>query len=118
MSEMKLYDLELIHKMCRGDEEKVTKMVHVFIEQISQSLGEITSAYAEKDFTKIGRLVHKVKPTLTYFGVATLEKEAHNLENLLHNNAEPSELEIKILSFNTLTKEVVDIMKNDFNVIN
>lgn len=117
MSTMKLYDLELIHKMCRGDEEKIIKMVHVFIEQISESIDEITTAYSEKDFTRIERLVHKIKPTLTYFGVATLEKEAHSLENLLHNKAEPSELEIKILSFNALTKEVVISMKKDFDVI-
>lgn len=118
MSEMKLYDLEMIHKMCRGDEEKIAKMVHVFIDQISQSVEEIETAYSEKDFLKIERLVHKIKPTLTYFGVATLEKEAHNLENMLHNNSEAAELEFKILSFNTLIKEVVDSMKNDFNVIN
>ncbi len=118
MSTMKLYDLEMIHKMCRGDEEKIAKMVDVFIDQISQSIEEIASAYSEKDFLKIERLVHKIKPTLTYFGVVTLEKEAHNLENMLHNNSESAELEFKILSFNTLIKEVVDSMKNDFNVIN
>jgi HPt (histidine-containing phosphotransfer) domain-containing protein len=113
-----LYDLQLIHKMCRGDEEKVAKMIEVFISQISQSIQEISTAFAEKDFLRIERLVHKIKPTLTYFGTTSLEKEAVNLEDLLIKKTELSELELKILSFNMLTKEVVDKMKNDFNIIN
>lgn len=113
-----LYDLQLIHKMCRGDEEKIAKMIEVFISQISQSIQEIMTAYAEKDFLRIERLVHKIKPTLTYFGTTSLEKEAVYLEDLLIKKTELSELELKILSFNMLTKEVVDKMKNDFNIIN
>ncbi|MBX9807941.1 MAG: Hpt domain-containing protein [Flavobacteriaceae bacterium] len=113
-----LYDLQLIHKMCRGDEEKIAKMIEVFISQISQSIQEIMTAYSEKDFLRIGRLVHKIKPTLTYFGTTSLEKEAVYLEDLLLKKSELSELGLKILSFNALTKEVVDKMKNDFNIIN
>ena len=113
-----LYDLQLIHKMCRGDEEKIAKMIEVFISQISQSIQEIMTAYAEKDFLRIERLVHKIKPTLTYFGTTSLEKEAVYLEDLLIKKTELSELELKILSFNMLTKQVVDKMKNDFNIIN
>ena len=113
-----LYDLQLIYKMCRGDEEKVAKMIEVFISQISQSIQEIMTAYSEKDFLRIERLVHKIKPTLTYFGTTSLEKEAHSLEDLLLKKSELSELELKILSFNALTTEVVDKMKNDFNIIN
>lgn len=118
MQSIKLYDLQLIDKMCRGDEEKIAKMVSVFIDQISQSTQEISTAYAEKDFVRIERLVHKIKPTLTYFGTSSLEKEANQLEDLLLNKSEQSELESKILSFNALTKEVVDKIKNDFNIIN
>jgi HPt (histidine-containing phosphotransfer) domain-containing protein len=113
-----LYDLQLIDKMCRGDEEKIAKMIAVFIDQISQSMQEISTAYTENDFIRIERLVHKIKPTLTYFGTTSLEKEALHLEDLLLNKSELSEIELKILSFNTLIKEVVDKMKNDFNIIN
>jgi HPt (histidine-containing phosphotransfer) domain-containing protein len=118
MPPIKLYDLQLIDKMCRGDQEKIAKMVAVFIDQISQSIQEINTAYAENDFTRIERLVHKIKPTLTYFGTASLEKEALCLEDLILNKFELSELELKIKNFNSLTKEVVDEMKNDFNIIN
>ena len=118
MPSIKLYDLQLIDKMCRGDAEKIAKMAEVFIDQTSQSMQEISTAYAEKDFVKIERLVHKIKPTLTYFGTSSLEKEAIQLEDMLLSKSDPSELESKILNFNSLTKEVVEKMKNDFNITN
>jgi HPt (histidine-containing phosphotransfer) domain-containing protein len=118
LSPIKFYDLQLIHKMCRGDEEKIAKMMEVFINQTSQSIQEIMTAYSEKDFLRIEKLVHKIKPTLTYFGTTTLEKEFLYLDDLLIKKSELSELELKILSINTLIKKVVDEMKNDFNIIN
>lgn len=118
LQSIKLYDLQLIHKMCRGDEVKISKMMAVFIDQISQSMQEISTAFSEKDYLKIEKLAHKIKPTLTYFGTSTLINELLSLEEMAIKKAELSELELKILSFKNLTKEVVDKMKNDFNIIN
>jgi HPt (histidine-containing phosphotransfer) domain-containing protein len=61
--------------MCRGNDEQILKMVRVFIDQISQSIEEIESAYFENDFLKIKSLAHKIKPLFTYFGTSKLEKE-------------------------------------------
>jgi HPt (histidine-containing phosphotransfer) domain-containing protein len=102
--------------MCRGDEEKIVKMVKVFIDQTSQAILEILNAFSEKDFLRIEKLAHKIKPTLTYFGTAKLEKELINLEDLLIQKSELAEIDLKIQSFNILTKTVVAKMKNDFNI--
>lgn len=115
---VKLYDLQLISQLCRGNEEQIAKMVGVFIVEISQSIEKIKTAYSEKDFSEIKKLVHKVKPTLTYYGTATLEKELLYIEDLLIKEFELSALELKIISVSNLTKEVVAKMKNDFNIIN
>ncbi|MBI9039872.1 Hpt domain-containing protein [Lutibacter sp.] len=115
---VKLYDLHLIDKMCRGNQEQVKKMVEVFTNEISQSIEEINSAYSENDFLEIKKLVHKIKPTLKYFGTETLEKEILQIEALFTNEIVTSELRLKLISASNLTKEVVDKMKNDFNITN
>lgn len=115
---IKLYDLHLIHKMCRGNEEQVKKMVEVFTSEISKSIEEINTAYSENNFLEIKKLVHKIKPTLTYFGTDLLEKEVLIIEALFTNKIVASELELKLKSINKLTKEIVDKMKNDFNITN
>ncbi len=116
LSSLKLYNPQLIHKMCRGDEEKIAKMMEVFIDQTSEAMQEIRDSYSEKDFLRIAKLVHKIKPTLTYFGTAALEKEFYYLEDLILNKSEQSEIELKIENVNILFIKVVDEMKNDFNI--
>lgn len=110
----KLYDLALIDKMCRGNQEQVAKMVKVFVNEILQSVEEINSAYSEKDFPTIKKLTHKVKPTLTYFGVKKLQKELLQIEALLLKDFEIAELESSIQKLTNLTTEVVDKLNTDF----
>ncbi len=110
----KPYDLALIDKMCRGNQEQVAKMVKVFVNEILQSVEEINSAYSEKDFPTIKKLTHKVKPTLTYFGVKKLQKELLQIEALLLKDFEIAELESSIQKLTNLTTEVVDKLNTDF----
>mgnify|MGYP000700835305 CR=1 FL=1 len=115
-SHVKLYDLQLVVQMCRGNDEQILKMVRVFIDQISQSIEEIESAYFENDFLKIKSLAHKIKPLFTYFGTSKLEKEFILTEVLLSKGIISLELELKIIKLNLLVMEVISEMKNDFNI--
>lgn len=115
---MKLYDLQLVDKMCRGNKEQIFKMVEVFVDQISQSILEIETAYSENDFLKINNLAHKIKPTLAYFGTSKLANEFLLTEDLLSKEIASSELDLKITNLNKIAKEVIVEMKNDFNITN
>ena len=115
-SHVKLYDLQLVVQMCRENDEQVLKMVEVFIDQISQSIKEIETAYFEKDFLKIKSLAHKIKPLFTYFGTSKLEKEFLLTEVLLLKEIISLELELKIVKLNLIVLEVISEMKNDFNI--
>ena len=115
-SHVKLYDLQLVVQMCRGNDEQILKMVRVFIDQISQSIKEIECAYFENDFLKIKSLAHKIKPLFTYFGTSKLEKEFLLTEVLLSKEIISLELELKIINLNLIVMEVISEMKNDFNI--
>jgi len=115
-SHVKLYDLQLVVQMCRGNDEQILKMVRVFIDQISQSIKEIECAYFENDFLKIKSLAHKIKPLFTYFGTSKLEKEFLLTEVLLLKEIISLELELKIVKLNLIVLEVISEMKNDFNI--
>lgn len=115
-SESKLYELDIINKMCRNDKEQVLKMVEVFIDQMSLSIKEIKTAYSENDFIKIKSLTHKTKPLLTYFGTFKLAQEFIAAEVLFSKEISSLEIELKISNLDFLTKEVIDKMKKDFNL--
>lgn len=113
---IKLYDLQLVHQMCRNNEESVLKMVEVFVGEVSKTMEEVNAAFLKNNFLEIKKLVHKIKPTLTYFGTSNLEKELHLIEKLLAKDFDSKELELKIINLTNLTKDVVDKMKTDFNI--
>ena len=100
--------------MCRGNQEQVAKMVKVFVSEISQSVEEINSAFSEKDFSSIKKLTHKVKPTLTYFGVEKLQKELLEIEALLIKDFEIIELESRVNKITNITTKVVQELNTDF----
>lgn len=115
-SEPNLYNLDIINKMCRNDEEQVLKMVEVFIDQIKLSIEEIETAYSEGDFIKIKSLAHKMKPLLTYFGTSKLEQEFILADALFSKEIASLEIELKISNLDFLAKEVICEMKKDFNL--
>ncbi|WP_386808888.1 Hpt domain-containing protein [Lutibacter holmesii] len=110
----KLYNLSLIDTMCRGNQEQVAKMVKVFTSEISQSVADINTAFSEKDFLTIKKLTHKVKPTLTYFGVEKLQKELLLIDALLLTDFDITTLETHLNNFTKLTTKVIDQLNNDF----
>ncbi|SDS47412.1 hypothetical protein SAMN05216503_3176 [Polaribacter sp. KT25b] len=117
LSKIKLYDLQLVDQMCRGNQEQVLNMVEVFIGQISQSIKDIKIAYSENDFLKIKSLAHKIKPLLTYFGTSKLEKEFLLAEDLISKETTSLELDSKIENLDLMINEVISELKIDFNLI-
>ena len=113
-----LYNLNMVDKMCRGKQEFILKMVNVFISQISQSVEEITVACQKKDFGKIKNEIHKVKPTLTYYGTAEIEKELLLLEKLVAGTFTGKEIEKNINTLNTIITQTIAKMKIDFSISN
>ncbi len=117
-SDEKSYNLEMIEMMCRGNEPQILSMVSVFIDQISVSMDDIKDAYIENDFPKIKNLAHKIKPTLTYFGTAKLEKEFINTELLISKEITSTELDLNIKNLQLLANQVVTELKEDFKLTN
>ena len=113
---IKLYDLQLIDQMCRGNEAQILKLVEVFVEEISKTLKEIELAFSNKDLKEIKKLTHKIKPTLTYFGTEKLEKEIVLIEEQLLTEIPSQELELKITTLNSDALAVLSQLKKDFNI--
>ena len=105
----------MIDKMCRGDQEQIEKMIKIFILQISQSVEAIKLAFYNKDLGTMKGLIHKTKPTLSYFGTVKLEKELLLIEGLVQEEFPTIELDLKIMSLDYQVIQVVDAMKNEFD---
>lgn len=112
----KLYDLTIVSQMCRGNQDMIVQMVNVFIGEITKAVEEVKLAFNTKDISEIKKLVHKTKPTLTYYGTVKIEKELLDIENILEKEYTEEILGEKISNLETITIIIVNYLKNGFNI--
>lgn len=109
-----LYDLCMIERLCRGNQEQVKKMISVFIKQIPQALEEIKKAYSKKDFITIKNTAHRIKPILSYYAIIKIEKDIRLVEALAKDEMATLEMELRIKKIDEVLTQVVAEMKKTF----
>jgi len=109
----KLYDLCMIEQLCRGNQEKIKKMVEVFIVQAPKSVEEIKIAFLQGDFAVIKTVAHRIKPTLSYYAIIKIEKDIQQIERLAKEGSNSDELKLKIMKVDDVITRVVEKMKQD-----
>jgi len=110
----KLYDICMIDRLCRGNQEQVKKMVAVFIKEIPNAIEEIKQAYNSSDFVTVKKTTHRIKPTLSYYAIIKIEKDIRRIEALAKQGEAVSELELKISRVEKVIDAVVERLKTDF----
>jgi HPt (histidine-containing phosphotransfer) domain-containing protein len=110
----KLYDICMIDRLCRGNQEQVKKMVTVFIKEIPNAIEEIKLAYNNRDFTTVKNTTHRIKPTLSYYAIIKIEKDIRRIEALAKQGQAVPELELKIMAVENVLAAVVEKLKTDF----
>jgi HPt (histidine-containing phosphotransfer) domain-containing protein len=114
LKDEKLFDLSMIVQMCRGKEEQIKKMLTVFINQTPETIAIIKRSFHEKDFDLLKNTVHRIKPTLTYYGIHQLIDEMNEVEQMAERSLNTHELELKINHLELVLTLVVEKMKKDF----
>jgi len=109
----KLYDLCMIEKLCRGNQEQVKQMLHVFIDQVPKAVEEIRLAYRENDFDKVKKAAHRIKPVLSFYAVIKIEEEIRMIESAASLLSQ-SEFEYTLAKVDTVITHIVAQMKNTF----
>lgn len=82
----KLYDLEKITAISRGNEAFVDKMVNTFIENIPKMVEEMRVAYENNDWKTISKLTPQIKPSLLSMNISSVEDDIKFLEEFKTRN--------------------------------
>lgn len=108
----KLYDLELIEKMCRGSLDLVKEMLNVFIEDLPHAVDEIKSAYQTRDFKTIKAVAHRVKPVLNFYAVHSLGHHIPKMEELAEQEDGGDEMQQMVSKMDVVIAAIVEDMRN------
>ncbi len=108
ISTAKLYNLDAIVKMSRGNRDFINRIIQVFIEQTPEAVDEIKTAWEKKDMDTIRKLAHKMKPNLDNFGISDLKKDIRIIESMAEEGTVSQELDEKIKKLDSIVKSVVN----------
>jgi HPt (histidine-containing phosphotransfer) domain-containing protein len=112
----KCYNLDMIEVLCRGDKEKVKKMIALFIEQMPLSIEQLKSAESKNDYSEIKKITHKIKPIVVYYSLTGIEKTLTRIEQLATIESLTNELKTSISDLGISVSIVIEQLKKDFSL--
>jgi PAS domain S-box-containing protein len=79
-AEKKLYDLNYLIKMSDNNKEFINEMIKTFIQTIPQILSEMETCLDDKNWEKLSKLAHQIKPTYTLLGLDAVRESLLTIE--------------------------------------
>ena len=74
-----MVNLNYLKQLSGGDEEFEKEMIRLFLEQMPADLELIRKSIAENNPIQIRQIIHKIKPTLSLFGLEYLDEQFKQL---------------------------------------
>ncbi len=109
----KLYSLNTLHNLSRGNLEFVNKMLTIFVEQTTATLQKAEKAISMGDFIEASRLIHKIKPSVESLGVTSIMGDIKSLEKIAKETQNKEQIVFLFKSINTILQKVVLQLKEN-----
>jgi HPt (histidine-containing phosphotransfer) domain-containing protein len=78
----RLYDLNYLKTISDDNREFIREMVETFIQSIPKLLNEMDEALHVGEWSKVSRIAHQMKPSLTLLGIHRLKESAIKIEEI------------------------------------
>jgi CheY-like chemotaxis protein len=75
-----LYNLSKLEDIAKGNEAFIQKMIKLFIDQTPISIAEIKEAFTNDDTIKVGKIAHRIKPSIDNLGIEILHQVIRDIE--------------------------------------
>lgn len=111
-----IYNLDKIQEMADGDEEFITSVIAVFLEEVPADINELERAMALKDYDAVYKLAHKIKPNVDLLGMEQTRSVALQIETLGRKGENKEEIERLVPLLKKDIHQVVSELKNDFKL--
>ncbi len=111
-----IYNLDKINEMADGDEDFISSVISVFLEEVPQDLQDLEVALAQGNHEKVYQLAHKIKPNVDLLGMEQTRAAALQIETLGKNAANMSEIQKVFPILKQDIHQVVGELKKDFHL--
>jgi HPt (histidine-containing phosphotransfer) domain-containing protein len=111
----KPYDLTTIYAISDDNAEFLEQLLIVFTDTVSQDVSSIKIAAAENNWGEVAQLAHKIKPSLTHFGINSLKEVINGLEHYQNSNQESLKAMVNLLD--VVMNDVLTNLRAEFPVV-
>ena len=111
-----IYSLDKINEMADGDQDFINSVIAVFLEEVPQDLENLEKAIQDKDYEKVYKLAHKIKPNVDLLGMEQTRAIALEIETLGKSTKNSTEIEEKFPHLKKDVLQVISELKNDFGL--
>ncbi len=110
MNDISLIDLSYLEGICDGDQQFIAEMVRSFIKDIPKILEEMLHHKKAKEWVEVGKLAHKLKPSVQFMGIGSIELDVKTLETECKNGINLSKAPERVdLLVNVISKAISEL---------
>jgi PAS domain S-box-containing protein len=113
LSTEKIYNLNSLNSLSRGNSEFVIKMLRLFIKQTTNEIENITTAMATDDFPEVSRLIHKIKPSVESLGITSILEEINLLEKVAKETKDKGQITSLFLIIKPVLVQVISLLQEN-----
>ncbi|MDX5346508.1 MAG: Hpt domain-containing protein [Hymenobacteraceae bacterium] len=114
----KLYDLTLLEKMSRGNQQFMLRMLILFMETVPPSVQQMQESFRLAEWQELSKQAHKLKSTLDTMGIASLKEPIRKIENDAKNMDNPVHLQAELQQLDQVVKKVLTQIDEQINLLN
>ena len=100
-------DLDYLYTISDNDREFIKDMLSAFVKITPESIDGINDSLETKNWAEIGRLAHKIKPSILLLGIQELSDLIKEIENMAKSESGLDQLALKISQLNQYSLEVL-----------
>lgn len=112
MDANKPYDLTTIYAISDNNPEFLGKLLQVFTDAVSQDVAALNVAANNNNWAEVGQIAHKIKPSLSHFGITSLTDVIRGLEH--NNGTDESYLKAQVTQLDNVMNKVIQGLKEEF----
>jgi HPt (histidine-containing phosphotransfer) domain-containing protein len=115
MSANKPYDLTTIYAISDNNPEFLEKLLLVFTDTVSADIIALKTAANNNNWPEVSQLAHKIKPSLSHFGITSLTDIIRGLEH--NSDTDPSYLKAMVNQLDNVMGNVLIGLREEFPAV-
>lgn len=106
-----IVDLSYLRKVSKNNKAFINDIINSFLEITPKVLTEVREYQAKKEWVKLEKAIHKMKPTLIMIGMPDAKEMAVEIEGLVRSKQDPQALKLLTAEFCKKLEKAIEELK-------